>query len=112
MKDVGVFLKHILDECEYLESASKDLEFDQFIKDENLKRPFVRSLEIIGEACKNIPEEFRRKYEYIPWKQIAGVRDVLIHKYFGVDYTNVWRIVEDDIPELKGKISLILAELK
>lgn len=112
MKDPKPFLRHIIDECEYLENASKNLEFEQFIKDENLKRAFVRSLEIIGEAAKNIPEEFRRKYKDIPWKQIAGLRDVLIHKYFGVDYRNVWKILKDEIPQLKRNINKILEELK
>ena len=70
MKKIKPFLRHILDECEYLENASKNLEFEQFIKDENLKRAFVRSFEIIGEASKNIPDDVRDKYRHIPWKEI------------------------------------------
>ena len=70
MKDIKPFLRHIIDECEYLENASRNLEFDQFIKDENLKRAFVRSLEIIGEASKNVPDNIRRRYKHIPWKHL------------------------------------------
>ncbi len=112
MRDVKPFLKHILDECCYLEEASKNLEFEDFMADENLKRAFVRSLEIIGEATKNLSEEFRNKYMDIPWSQIAGLRDVLIHKYFGVDYRNVWLIIKNEIPQLKKSISKILEELE
>lgn len=112
MKEIKPFLKHIIDECKYLENASRDLEFEQFVKDENFKRAFVRSLEVIGEAVKNIPTEFRSKYENIPWKQLASLRDILIHKYFGVDYRNVWKIIKDDIPKLKKNISKILDELR
>ena len=111
MKNAKPFLRHIIDECEYLENASRNLEFEQFIKDENLKRAFVRSLEIIGEASKNIPDDVRNRYKHIPWKQISGLRDVLIHKYFGVDYKNVWKIVKEDIPKLKEDVSKMLEEL-
>ena len=73
-----------------------------------LKRAVVRSLEIIGEATKNIPESIREKYPEIPWRSIAGLRDVLIHKYFGVDYRNVWKIVKEDLPNLMPKLRKIL----
>jgi len=73
-----------------------------------LKRAVVRSLEIIGEATKNIPESIREKYPEIPWRSIAGLRDVLIHKYFGVDYRNVWKIVKEDLPNLMPKLRRIL----
>ncbi len=111
-KDVRPFLKHIIDECEYLENASRGLRFEDFIKDETLKRAFVRSLEIIGEASRNIPEAFRKTYGHIPWRAMAGLRNILIHEYFGVDYRNVWKIVKDDVPKLKREISRVLEELE
>ncbi|MBW9222615.1 DUF86 domain-containing protein [Methanothermococcus sp. SCGC AD-155-C09] len=67
------------------------------MKDENLKRAFVRSFEIIGEASKNISDDVRDKYRHIPWKEISGLRDILIHKYFGVDYRNIWKIIKENI---------------
>jgi len=71
-------------------------------------RAFVRSLEIIGEAVKNLPSEFREKYSEIPWKEIAGMRDKLIHEYFGVNYRIVWKIVQQEIPRLKEQVERIM----
>lgn len=112
MKDIKPFLRHIFEECEFIQNTLQGSTFEDFVKNETLKRAVVRSLEIIGEASKNLPEDFRNKYKHIPWKQISGLRDLLIHKYFGVDYKNVWKIVKEDIPKLKEDVSKILEELK
>jgi len=101
MRDVKPFLKHILEECAIILEATEGKEFEGFVSDEILKRAILRSLEVIGEAVRNVPDDFRRRYRHIPWKQLAGLRDVLIHRYFGVDYRNVWKIVKEDIPKLK-----------
>ncbi len=101
-------LNHILDEINYLINDSEALSEDLFMRDERLKRAFSRSLEIIGEASKLIPEEFKKKYPEVAWKMMARMRDRLIHHYFGVDYPMIWDTVKHDIPELKTQIENIL----
>jgi uncharacterized protein with HEPN domain len=101
-------LRHILDEVNYLINDSKEISEEFFMRDDRLKRAFSRSLEIIGEASKLIPAEFKEKNPEIAWKLMTRMRDRLIHHYFGVDYSMVWDIVKHDIPELKSRIENVL----
>jgi uncharacterized protein with HEPN domain len=102
------FLNHIADECKYLLSINKNLSKDEFLNDETLKRAVVRSLEIIGEATKNIPADFNVKWNTIQWKNMAGMRDRLIHDYMGVNYSIVWDVLKNKIPELTNQIQQVL----
>jgi uncharacterized protein with HEPN domain len=110
MKACKPYLMHILQEIEYLSTASSHLSFEQFASDETLKRAFVRSLEIIGEAVKNIPDSVRQRYSAIAWRRIAGMRDKLIHVYFGVNYHLIWSVIQNELPDLKEQIQKILSE--
>ena len=94
------YLKHILDEADFLKTELRSLDLESFLYNESAKRAFVRSLEIIGEAVKQIPPEMRAEYPTIKWRSIAGMRDKLIHEYFGVDYDIVWDAVTKKVPEL------------
>ncbi|NDA64598.1 MAG: DUF86 domain-containing protein [Chitinophagia bacterium] len=102
------FLKHIADECNYLLSVSKELSKDNFLDDETLKRAVVRSLEIIGEATKKIPADCKVKWSSIQWKNMAGMRDRLIHDYIGVNYSIVWDVLINKIPSLNEQIQEVL----
>lgn len=102
------FLRHIVDECTFLLSQNEYLSKDDFIDDETLKRAVVRSLEIIGEATKKIPADFKVKWSAIQWKNMAGMRDRLIHDYMGVNYSIVWDVFKNKIPELHKQIIEVL----
>ena len=102
------FLRHARDEMDYLIERSRELDRDKFLQDATVQRAFVRSLEIIGEAAKNVPDDFRRQYEHIDWRSIAGMRDRLIHAYFGVDYDIVWDVVTNKVPTLKQEFQRII----
>lgn len=102
------YLNHILNEVNYLLDSSQNVSEEQFMHDMTLQRAFSRSLEIIGEAAKNLPRDFTNDRKEVDWKSIAGLRDRLIHHYFGVDYEIVWDVVRNEIPKLKMQISNIL----
>jgi uncharacterized protein with HEPN domain len=111
-KQLKPFIGHILEESDYLLCESANISFSEFEKNAALKRSFVRSLEVIGEAAKNIPDDFRQKHPGIRWKDMAGLRDILIHRYFGINYNLVWDVVKNQIPELKRNIKVIIEEIE
>lgn len=103
------YLRHILDECCFILSViSPETEKEELIDNETLKRAIVRSLEIIGEATKKIPIDFKLKWNSINWKNMAGMRDRLIHDYMGVNYSIVWDVVKNKIPEVYSQIQEVI----
>lgn len=101
-------LKHMLDECNFIINSTSSKTNNEIVNDEILKRAIVRSLEIIGEASKKIPLEFKVDHENIEWKHIAGMRDRLIHDYLGINYVIVLDVIQNKIPELKTQIEEII----
>jgi uncharacterized protein with HEPN domain len=104
------YLRHILDEIAYLEERTKGLSKDEFLEDETLRRAFVRSLEIVGEAAKKVSTGLRQQHGHIDWRAMAGMRDRLIHDYFGVDYDIVWDVVVNKVPSLRREIEQIVQQ--
>ena len=102
------YLKHIADECAYILSVSNNLTKEELLDDETLKCAIVRSIEIIGEATKKIPADFKVKWSSVQWKNMAGMRDRLIHDYIGINYSIVWDVVKNKIPELNIQVLDIL----
>jgi uncharacterized protein with HEPN domain len=102
------FLEHILDEAKFLLDASKDVDWESFRQDGILRRAFIRSIEVMGEAVKQMPDSVRQQYPSVERRAIAGMRDRLIHAYYGVNYEMVWDAVTNKVPSHAENIELIL----
>jgi uncharacterized protein with HEPN domain len=111
-RDYTVYLLHILDAITIIESYVAGLTEESFRQNRLIQDGVIRNLEIIGEAAKKLPKRLINRYPDIEWKKMAGMRDVLIHDYFGVDLERVWGVVKNRLPDLKEKIIKIIDDLK
>lgn len=111
-KTDDAFLNHIIDAIENIDHFVEEIEERNFLHDALVQSAVIRQLEIIGEAVKNLSPALKRKKPEIPWQDIAGLRDKLIHVYFGVDLDLVWKIIQKDLPVLKHQIQKILKAMR
>ena len=111
-RNIVIYVKDVLLNMENVEQFVEGMSYDVFAKDKKTLYAVARGIEIIGEAAKNIPGSIRRKSPDIPWKEMAGMRDKLIHFYFGVDPQKVWLVVKDRIPQIKPLVRKVLADLQ
>lgn len=106
-----LFLEDILEACELLHEYTEGLDFTEFSRDREKQDAVARRLEIIGEAVKRLPESLRGDHPDVPWRDIAGARDVVVHEYFQLDLELVWEMLRSDVPQLARRVSEILSDL-
>ena len=111
-RDYLDYIQDIFESINDIEKFIEGIEFNDFVNDKKTINAVVRSLEVIGEAAKKVPETIRKKYPTLPWKNMAKMRDKLIHEYFGIDVEIVWKVTKDEIPPLKPLIQQILKNLQ
>ena len=107
-----LLLEDILESCVKIFQYTAEMEYDDFIKDERTTDAVIRNFEIIGEAANRLPNEFLLQHNSVVWRQIVGLRNRLIHAYFGVDYQILWKIINENLNEFKTQIETILNSLK
>lgn len=109
-RETQLLLEYILDAAKKIISYSAGLTFEKFMDDEKTVDAVVRNFEIIGEAANRVPEEFKSSHPGINWRRIIGFRNRIIHEYFGIDYEILWKIKQENIPELIASITSLLKE--
>ena len=110
-KEARIFLEHILESIDLINSYTSNISKDDFFRSPQIQDAVIRRLEIIGEATKNISTGIRKEYPEVPWRELAGMRDILIHQYFGIDLELTWSTVKENLPGLKRQLSRVVERL-
>jgi len=110
-RDITLYVKDILEAIKAIEKFVEGMDFESFKEDDKTSSAVIRKFEIIGEATKNIPQSIKERYPHIPWREMAGFRDKLIHFYFGIKYDIVWDTIKLRLPDLKKNIEKVLKDL-
>jgi uncharacterized protein with HEPN domain len=111
-REIGDYIEDIIGAMDKAADFVGNMSYEEFARDDKTIFAVVRALEIVGEAVKNIPSDVRKNYPEVPWKDISGMRDKVIHEYFGVKLSIVWRAVKEELPPLKPLFEKILNELE
>ncbi len=112
MRNYRLLLKDILDAINAIENFTNEVSFEEFKNNDEKSSAVIRKFEIIGEASKGLPESLKKKYPEVPWREMAGFRDKLIHFYFGINYELVWKAIKKRLPEIKKSIQKMIDEIE
>lgn len=111
-RDYRDYVQDIVDSIDETDEFSKGMTFEDFLKDRKTVNAVIRSIDVMGEAAKNIPQSLKDKYPDVPWKKMAGMRDKLIHEYSGVDLEIVWQAIKKELPSVRPSVVQVLEELE
>ncbi|UCH82108.1 MAG: DUF86 domain-containing protein [Nitrospiraceae bacterium] len=111
-RDWTLFLKDILAHSKKIRAYTVDLSMQEFFKDDKTYDAVMRNIQIIGEAIKHLPADVRKKYKNVDWKKAAGLRDIVVHEYFGINKDIIWDVITNKIPKLEAEVKKILKEVK
>jgi uncharacterized protein with HEPN domain len=112
LKDDTVYLRHILDEIVFLKRISHERSLDDLINDDYFAHAVRSAIEVIGEAANNVPDRIKSENPDIPWRDMAALRNRIIHGYFRIDYSIVWNVIGADLPDVEPKISALLQKME
>lgn len=112
MRDFRVYLEDMIDAINRIEEYTKGMSYEAFVKDRKTVDAVVRNFEIVGEAAKNVPEKIRKEFPNVPWKEMSGMRDKLIHAYFGVKLDVLWKTVNERLPAVRPLVEEALTKVE